>query len=96
MANCRDALAAAHAADSAPAAASTVVVSVFRCEADIIERELDRESRVGDMAENEKCAHGVCDCTASKDSKYCSEYCKNAEDSKVTEIACGCEHTGCR
>jgi hypothetical protein len=48
------------------------------------------------MAENKKCAHGVCDCNAREDSKYCSEYCENAEDSGVTEIACGCEHAACR
>jgi hypothetical protein len=26
------------------------------------------------MAENEKCAHGACDCRARRDSNYCSEY----------------------
>jgi hypothetical protein len=48
------------------------------------------------MAENEKCAHGACDCRAEKDSKYCSEYCRNAEDTGVSEIRCGCEHSACR
>jgi hypothetical protein len=43
-----------------------------------------------------KCAHGPCDCLAEPGSKYCSEYCKNAEDSRVMEIGCGCEHDGCR
>jgi hypothetical protein len=43
-----------------------------------------------------KCAHGPCDCPAEQGSKYCSEYCKNAEDSRVMEIGCGCEHAGCR
>ena len=48
------------------------------------------------MADNNKCAHGPCECRAERDSKYCSEYCENAEDSGVTEIGCGCEHPGCR
>lgn len=48
------------------------------------------------MAENERCAHGVCECMAMRDSKYCSEYCKNAEESGVMEIGCGCEHAPCR
>ena len=50
------------------------------------------------MAENkeEKCAHGVCECAPAADSKYCSEYCKDAEKSGVTEIGCGCEHPPCR
>lgn len=48
------------------------------------------------MAEDKKCAHGVCECTAERDSKYCSEYCENAEDTGVIEISCGCEHPHCR
>lgn len=48
------------------------------------------------MADNDKCAHDGCQCSAARDSKYCSEYCENAEDSDVSEIACGCEHAGCR
>jgi hypothetical protein len=48
------------------------------------------------MAENqEKCAHTTCDCQAGKDSKYCSEYCEDAEDSGVIEIGCGCAHANC-
>ena len=43
-----------------------------------------------------KCTHGACDCPAEQGSKYCSEYCENAERSKVMEIGCGCEHPGCR
>ncbi len=43
-----------------------------------------------------KCAHGACDCPPEKDSKYCSEYCREAEKSHVMEIGCGCEHDGCR
>jgi len=50
------------------------------------------------MAEDsdKKCAHPACDCRAAKDSKYCGEYCENAEKSGVMEIGCGCEHSGCR
>ncbi|HEX8844082.1 MAG TPA: hypothetical protein VF791_05535 [Pyrinomonadaceae bacterium] len=44
--------------------------------------------------QDNKCAHPSCNCPASKDDKYCSEYCRDAGD--VTEIGCGCEHQGCR
>lgn len=50
------------------------------------------------MAEEQsekKCAHPACGCPSEKGSKYCSEYCKEAEKSHVTEIGCGCEHAGC-
>jgi hypothetical protein len=43
-----------------------------------------------------RCAHGACDCSPEEGSKYCSEYCENAEKSRVTEIGCGCEHAACR
>ncbi len=43
-----------------------------------------------------KCAHATCDCPAAQDSKYCSEYCRDAHRSGVMEIGCGCEHPGCR
>jgi hypothetical protein len=45
---------------------------------------------------DKKCAHPACDCRAAKDSKYCGEYCENAEKSGVMEIGCGCEHSACR
>jgi hypothetical protein len=50
------------------------------------------------MAENKgrKCAHPACDCLAVNDSKYCGEYCEDAEKSGVLEIGCGCEHDACR
>ncbi len=49
------------------------------------------------MAEKEsgKCAHPACDCRPEEDSKYCGEYCENAEKSGVMEIGCGCAHDGC-
>ena len=43
-----------------------------------------------------KCTHPACDCPAEEGSKYCSEYCKEAEASRVMEIGCGCEHAACR
>lgn len=43
--------------------------------------------------ENKKCKHQSCSCQVSGDRDYCSEYCENAGD--ITEIACGCEHSGC-
>jgi hypothetical protein len=44
---------------------------------------------------NEKCAHGPCQCAAEENSKYCSEYCEDAEDTGVTELMCGCAHAAC-
>jgi len=49
---------------------------------------------MSDERDEKQCAHPSCACAASKDSKYCSEYCKEAGD--LTEIGCGCEHAGCR
>lgn len=43
-----------------------------------------------------KCAHGACDCAPEEGSKFCSEYCREAEKSHVNEIGCGCECPGCR
>jgi hypothetical protein len=45
------------------------------------------------MAENKKCAHPACNCMATKDSKYCSQYCQDAKG--TLEIECGCGHAGC-
>ena len=47
-------------------------------------------------APNNKCAHPACDCPPEEGSKYCGEYCENAEKSRVTEIGCSCEHDACR
>jgi hypothetical protein len=41
----------------------------------------------------EKCAHPACICSRTKDSKYCSAYCKAAAD--TTELTCNCGHAGC-
>ena len=50
------------------------------------------------MSEEQKktCAHPACDCPPEEGSKYCSEYCKDAEKSHVMEIGCGCDHDACR
>lgn len=50
------------------------------------------------MAEDQgnKCAHPACDCPSEKDSKYCDEYCEDAEKAHVLEIGCSCEHDACR
>jgi len=45
------------------------------------------------MPDNQKCAHPACNCTAAKDSKYCSQYCQDAKG--TLEIACNCGHAGC-
>jgi len=42
-----------------------------------------------------KCAHGACGCPPEEGSKYCSEYCAEAEKAGVLEIGCGCEHPSC-
>jgi hypothetical protein len=60
-----------------------------------IESTINQESMMADEITN-KCKHGPCDCAAEKDSKYCGEYCKEADKSHVMEIGCGCEHDGCR
>jgi len=51
---------------------------------------------MADDPRDRKCAHGPCECTADPDSKFCSEYCKDIEDTGVVEITCGCTHRGCR
>jgi hypothetical protein len=45
------------------------------------------------MADQKKCAHPACNCMAEKDSKYCSQYCKDAKG--TLELSCGCGHAGC-
>ena len=43
-----------------------------------------------------KCAHVTCECQVPDRTKYCSEYCEDAEKTGVLEIGCGCEHAPCR
>jgi hypothetical protein len=46
--------------------------------------------------QDHKCAHSLCECAARADSKYCSEYCEDADKSGIIELACGCKHAGCK
>ena len=43
-----------------------------------------------------KCKHGNCDCTVAGDDDYCSEYCRDAHKTGITDIACSCKHDACR
>ena len=45
------------------------------------------------MEDEMKCAHPACNCETSEDSKYCSEYCHDADD--TVELSCNCGHSGC-
>jgi hypothetical protein len=47
------------------------------------------------MADDGTCAHVGCGCAVAGDSEYCSDHCRDAEDSDMTEIACDCGHPGC-
>ena len=43
--------------------------------------------------DTKKCAHPACTCQVNAETKYCSQYCKDAGN--TTEIACNCGHAGC-
>jgi hypothetical protein len=43
-----------------------------------------------------KCAHKNCDCPPEEGSKYCCEYCEEADRNHVTDIFCACAHRGCQ
>ena len=43
--------------------------------------------------DTKKCAHPACTCQVTGDTKYCSQYCKDAGN--TAEIACNCGHAGC-
>jgi hypothetical protein len=45
------------------------------------------------MSDTKKCAHPACNCLAAKDSKHCSQYCKDA--GSTMELSCNCGHPGC-
>jgi metallothionein len=47
------------------------------------------------MADEKKCAHSECRCMVSREEKYCSDYCKDAQDVGDTEIQCDCKHPPC-
>ncbi len=42
-----------------------------------------------------KCGHNICTCTVGKGEKYCSEICREAGESDMTDILCDCGHSGC-
>lgn len=44
--------------------------------------------------DSKKCEHPACNCqVGDEDSKYCSQYCKDAGE--TMEISCNCGHAGC-
>lgn len=45
------------------------------------------------MPSKKKCAHPACNCQAAENSKFCSQYCRDAGNK--TEISCNCGHAGC-
>ncbi len=47
------------------------------------------------MADDNKCAHDLCQCARRENSDYCSLYCEDADNQDLTEILCGCGHAGC-
>jgi hypothetical protein len=53
------------------------------------------KKEVATMAEEKKrkCAHPACDCLVDKNTKYCSQYCKDAAG--TMEISCNCRHAQC-
>ena len=77
----------------------TVVDSAFgdRTENDFALASLSKDKGGGRLSEEQgkTCAHPACDCPPEAGTKYCSEYCKEAEKSHVIEIGCGCEHARC-
>jgi hypothetical protein len=44
--------------------------------------------------QQEKCAHPSCNCSAVKDSKFCSTVCEGNEGR--ADIICGCNHPACK
>ena len=47
------------------------------------------------MADDNKCAHPVCNCAVGDDAEYCSDHCKDAADQDIVEINCDCGHDAC-
>lgn len=46
-------------------------------------------------ATSNKCAHTLCNCQVREGEKFCSTYCHDAQERKVTEIQCDCKHEAC-
>ncbi len=47
------------------------------------------------MADENKCAHDICQCAKAADSDYCSQHCEDAVDQDIVEIRCDCGHQNC-
>ena len=47
------------------------------------------------MTEDNKCAHGACNCAVDDDTEYCSDHCEDAAGQDIIEINCDCGHDGC-
>jgi hypothetical protein len=47
------------------------------------------------MADENKCAHKLCNCAVDDNSKYCSPQCESADAEDVLAIECECRHPGC-
>jgi len=47
------------------------------------------------MANEKKCGYSQCLCTVPEHERYCSDYCKDAEEEKEIEIQCDCKHEPC-
>jgi hypothetical protein len=47
------------------------------------------------MASETKCAHTACRCMVPEHERYCSDYCKDAQDVNDVEIQRDCMHEPC-
>ena len=47
------------------------------------------------MADEKKCGYTQCLCTVPEHERYCSDYCKDAQDEREIEIQCDCKHPPC-
>ena len=47
------------------------------------------------MENENKCGFKLCGCGVANGKTYCSEYCKDAVEIDLTEIACDCDHPDC-
>ncbi len=45
--------------------------------------------------ETNKCGHEICVCAVGEGEEYCSEICREAGESDITDIKCDCGHSGC-
>jgi len=50
------------------------------------------------MQQSIECAHTLCNCEITSEmqvEEYCSEFCKNAEESGIESESCSCGHPQC-